>query len=75
MLHGTNQKHLASNLCCVWVPTHTGVGAPLTAIWIERVPRYAQAQHLPVERDSRNADSRNAISPPGGCLNILPRRL
>jgi hypothetical protein len=25
-------------LRCVWVPSHTGANAPLTAVWIETAP-------------------------------------
>jgi len=36
MLHTidrTTQQH--TTLRCIWMPAHTGVNAPLTAVWIE----------------------------------------
>jgi hypothetical protein len=38
MLETANRTHQhARMLQCVWVPSHTGANAPLTAVWIERV--------------------------------------
>jgi hypothetical protein len=36
MLQTRNRTHLnAATLRCVWMPSHTGANAPLTAVWIE----------------------------------------
>lgn len=41
-------------LRCVWVPTHTGVNAPLTAVWIKTLS--AQSHEAP-ETASLEGDS------------------
>jgi hypothetical protein len=36
MLHTTNRiSQQRTVLRCFWVPTHTGVNAPLSAVWVE----------------------------------------
>ncbi|GGG84828.1 hypothetical protein [Edaphobacter dinghuensis] len=57
MLQTTNRihQHIAT-LRCVWVPSHTGPNAPLTAVWIESLrgtPFKQEKQASPVmEEDS-----------------------
>ena len=44
-------------LRCVWVPSHTGANATLTAVWIETPQTPALAQ-TPTREDASEADWR-----------------
>lgn len=45
-----------SMLRCVWVPSHTGVNATLTAVWIETPHHCSAARHSPTH-DLSEGDS------------------
>lgn len=57
MLQITNEilpRH--SMLRCVWVPSHTGIKAPLTAVWIEAKRPCSEARYSPIH-DLSEGDS------------------
>jgi hypothetical protein len=48
MLRTTNKTHQHSAILrCVWVPSHTGATAPLTAVWIETLQRVPPGHEKP----------------------------